>query len=331
MFDMQEHIAKVKKRCYPQWTEVSSQAIQEIIERIYHGYELFFRKEAKRPPKFKSWWKYKSITFKVAGWSLDGNEFIINKQRIKLRFHKSREIDGKIQTITLKRDNCGDWWLIFTIRKETSVSTHAPMTGKTAGLDFGLKHFLTSDEGVIIESPEFLKHSLNVLRKKSKNLSKKVKGSNNRCKASLDLARYHRKTANQRNEFHWKTAISLAREYDAIFIEDLNIKAMQRRWGRKISDLAFSDFVRILEWICKKNGKELVKINRWEATTKTCSECGFKMAEIPLKVREWDCPQCGTHHDRDVNAAKNIKRVGASTLAGENGRRALDGQRRSPR
>ncbi len=316
MYDMQAHITKMKHRCYQHWDEVSSQSIQEIVERIYHGYKRFIHKKAKRPPMFKSWRKYKSLTFKVAGWQLNGNEFIINKQQLRLRFHKSREIDGKIQTVTLKRDDCGDWWLVFIVRKEPSASVKVPMTGKTAGLDFGLKHFLTTDEGEIIESPEFLKQSLTTLRRKSRNLSKKVKGSNNRRRARLNLARFHRKVAYQRNEFHWRMAIRLAREFDVIFIEDLDIRTMQRLWGRKISDLAFSDFVRILEWACNKNGKKLVKIDRWEATTKTCSECEYKMDEIPLKVREWVCPCCGAHHDRDVNAAKNIKMVGTSTIAG---------------
>ncbi len=322
---MQAEFAKLKKHCYEEWWEISSASAQQIVERIYEGYQLFFEKHSKRTPKFKNERTYRSITFKDSGWELENNVFIINKSDLRLRFSKSRDFDkNDVQTVTLKRDNCGDWWLTFVIRKDVSGLFYTLKTGKTAGGDFGLKHFLTLDNGVIIEMAQFLKGSLNKIRKKSRNLSKKVKGSNNRAKAKKELAKLYRELTNKRTDMHWKIAINLAREYDIIFIEDLNIKEMQKRWGRKINDLGFTEFVLILDWVCKKYGKQLVKISRWEATSKTCSVCGYKMAEMPLKLREWDCPNCGTHHDRDINAAKNIKKAGANAIAGENGRRMLE-------
>jgi putative transposase len=188
------------------------------------------------------------------------------------------------------------------------------MTGKTAGFDFGLKHFLTGNDGQIIDSPQYLFHAISELRRKSRNLSKKVKGSNSRKRAKFELARFHRRISNLRSDFHWKLANRLVSEYDTICLETLNTKAMQQMWGRKIGDLAFAEFVKVLSVMCKKHNRTLVQINQWEATSKTCSHCGHKEKEMPLNVRKWTCPECGEIHDRDINAAKNILRVGTSAL-----------------
>lgn len=310
---LQSHISKMKKRCYKQWELVNSMAAQEITDRIYAGYDRFFAKDAKHPPTFKNWRKYKSVTFKSSGWTLNGNVLTINKLKLRLKFHLSRPIDGKIQTVCVKRDTVGDWWLSFTVRKESESKQVKPMTGKTAGLDFGLKHFLTGNDGQKIESPQYLFHSIDELRRKARKLSKKQKGSNSRKKAKMELARLHRKIGNLRKDFHWKLANRLVTEYDTICIETLDMKAMQQLWGRKINDLAFADFVKILSVMSAKYGKSLVKINQWEATSKTCSQCGHREGEMPLNIRKWTCPECGTRHDRDVNAAQNILRVGTST------------------
>ena len=311
---LQSHIAKMKNRCYKQWELVNSMAAQQITDRIYEGYQRFFDKDAKHPPTFKNWRKYKSVTFKSCGWTLNGNVLTINKLKLRLKFHLSRPIDGKIQTVCVKRDAVGDWWLSFSIRKESKTKQEKPMTGKTAGFDFGLKHFLTGDDGRKIESPQYLFHSLDELRKRSRKLSKKQKGSNGRKKAKIELARFHRRISNLRTDFHWKLANQLVAEYDTICLETLDTKAMHRMWGRKINDLAFADFVKILSVMAAKHGKKLIKINQWEATSKTCSVCGHREKEMPLNIRKWTCSTCGTHHDRDVNAAQNILRVGTSTL-----------------
>lgn len=144
-----------------------------------------------------------------------------------------------------------------------------------------------------------------------KTASKKA-GSNNRKRARRSLALLHRKVANRRKEFHWKLALDLARRYDNLYFEDLNLKAMQRLYGRKIGDLGFANFLNILETVCAKRGKTVGYIGRFEPSSKTCSCCGHVVKELPLSVREWSCPSCGANHDRDLNAAKNIYRVGAS-------------------
>ncbi|MCD8207156.1 MAG: transposase [Bacteroidales bacterium] len=321
--EMQAHIARMKHRCYRRWEELDSQATQQIVDRIYNGYNHFFKRVAKRPPKFKNRYKYSSITFKQSGYTLNGNVFTINKLGLRLRFHKSREIEGHIQTVTLKRDAVGDWWLFLTVRRETDSHRETESTtGKTAGFDFGMRHFLTCDDGSVIESPQYLRESMSEVRRLSRNLSRKKRGSNNYRKARKAKARLERRVADKRRDFQWKLAKDLAEKHDTICLETLNLKAMQKRWGRKISDLAFGEFVSVLAHACAKHGTRLVFVDRWEPTTKRCSSCGHVMDEMPLKIREWSCPECGARHDRDVNAAINIKTVGASTVAGGVVRRA---------
>lgn len=326
--DLQSHIAKMKHRCYGQWILVNSMTAQQITDRIYEGYKRFFERKAKRPPTFRNWRKYKSVTFKSSGWTLNGNVFTINKLKLRLKLHLSRPIEGKVQTVCLSQDATGDWWLSFTIRKEEKETPKKPMTGKTAGFDFGLKHFLTGADGRKIDSPLYLYHAVAQLRMKSRKLSRKVKGSRSRAKARLELARFHRHVSNLRKEFHWKLALQLVTDYDTICLETLNMRAMQRMWGRKVSDLGFSEFVNILAKQCTKYGKKLMQINQWEATSKICSVCGHHENEMPLNIRKRICPECGTHHERDVNAAQNILRVGTSTLGRGNGRPALVGSSR---
>lgn len=314
MYRLQSHLLKLRKSSYSQWKIIGSQSVQQICERINNGYKNFFNRTAKHLPTFKNWRKYRSVTFKQAGYTLNGNVLTVNALKLRLKFHLSRPVDGRIQTLSVKRDAVGDYWIIMSVRRNEESSTSKPMTGKIAGFDFGMKHFLTQDNGTRIESPLTLFNHLDELRRKSRNLSKKKKGSNGRNKARLSLARLHRKISNIREDFQWKTAIRIVSDYDVICMETLNMKAMQKVWGRKINDLSFTSFVSKLSWLCAKYGKKFVQIGRWEASSKICSSCGYKTEKMPLNIRKWTCPQCGREHDRDINAAKNILRVGASTL-----------------
>ena len=191
------------------------------------------------------------------------------------------------------------------------------MTGKIAGFDFGLKRYLTGHNGHDIESPLFFKRSLNVIKRANRNRSRKHKGSKNRERARLDLARKHRKIERQREDFHWKLAHQLTDAYDEIRLEDLNLQGMKVLWGRKVSDLAFADFVVKLKYIAAKKGVKLKFIDKWYPSSKTCSACGAVNETLNLRDRNWQCNSCGAIHDRDRNAAINIYRVGASTLEGE--------------
>jgi len=180
------------------------------------------------------------------------------------------------------------------------------------GIDFGMKTFLTLSDKSEIEAPLYHLKNLTQQKRLNRNLSKKKKGSNGRKRAKLQLAKLHIKTANQRRDYFHKLSNQLANSYDNIFIEDLNMKAMQMMWGRKISDLAFSEFINILEY--KTN---VIKIDRFYPSSKTCSNCGTIKKELDLKIRIYKCDTCGFEIDRDLNASINIKRVGASTLAGK--------------
>ena len=268
IYKLQKHLTKLKKiGKFSYFKEVGSQAIQDITQRIDRAYKLFFRnlkhKIRTAPPSFKKIRKYKSFTLKQAGWKLlKDNAIEINKQKYK--YFKSRDIEGIVQTITIKRDTLGDIYLYFVC--ETNENKVLARTGKSVGYDFGLKQFLTASDNEDIKAPLFFKQNA----------------------------------------------------YALICIEDLNIKGMQKRWGRKISDYGFSEFIKILEYKAREIGSIVQKIDRYYPSSQICHVCGTKNPETKnLAVREWICAKCKTSHDRDRNAAINIWKVGASTFFGE--------------
>jgi putative transposase len=163
------------------------------------------------------------------------------------------------------------------------------------------------DNGVKISSPLWYRNALPKLRRLQQQLSRCKQGSKHRRAAKTRLSKLHDKIANQRRDWFYKLAHQLCANYTTICIEDLNMKAMQKLWGRKVSDLAFAEFVQILEGVASKTGGRVVKIDRWLPSSKTCHACGYIYKDLNLKEREWICACCGTHHDRDINAAINIK------------------------
>lgn len=311
---LKKHLTKLKK--LPKFSyllEYGSQAVQDVVERINRAFELFFgnikRKVRCSPPKLKKVRRYKSFTLKQAGWKLDENNRTITINGQSYKYFQSRRISGKIKTVTIKRDSLGDIYVYFvTDAKEIEVETR---TGQRVGFDFGLKKFLTTSDGKDITSPLFFANNSKLIAQAARELSRKRKDSNNRQRARLNLARLHKKAANQRHDFHFKLARRLCLDYDTICIEDLNVKAMQRLLGKKISDLAFSDFVRILKYEASKFGTLIVEVGRYFASSQLCHCCGEKNPQVKdLKIREWKCPKCGKKHDRDRNAAINILREG---------------------
>lgn len=314
MYQLQKHLTKLKKISkFAYLKEIGSQAVQDITQRIDRAYKLFFRnlkhKIRTAPPSFKKVRKYKSFTLKQAGWKLNeaDNSIVIGKQRY--RYVKSREINGKVKILTVKRDALGDIYLYFVC--ETSDPEVLARTGKSVGFDFGLKMFLNASDDNDIASPLFFRQNANAIKSASRNLSRKVKGSNNRKRAKLALARLHKRVANQRDNFHWQAAHRLVAEYALICLEDLNLKAMQKRFGRKISDLGFADFVNKLKYMAYRTGASVVEIDRFYPSSQLCSDCGYQNSETKnLKIREWTCPKCGSTHNRDRNASINIEREG---------------------
>ena len=320
-YKLQSHITKLKKlKRYSHWSELNSQAIQDITDRIDRAYQLFFsnlkRKVRCAPPSFKKRRKYKSFTLKQTGYKLlDGNKIKIGKKECK--FFKSRDITGKVKAVTVKRNILGDIYICIVCEQESTLAYSKLRTGKSVGFDFGLKKFLTASDGNDVESPLFFKQHQNSIKKLNRSLSRKKPGSKKRQKAKHKLAKEHIKITNQRKDYHFKLAIMLCVAYDIICLEDLNIKGMQRMWGKKVSDLSHSKFVDILNQQAVKYGTKIIEIPRFYPSSKTCHICGHVLNELALKVRSWVCPSCNVLHDRDYNAAVNILRVGTSTLVGD--------------
>ena len=317
-FQLQKHLTKLKKReKYAFWKQVPSQSIQNITERIDEAYKKFFdyakgkSKSRVSPPNFKKVKKYKSYSLKgKVGYKINGNVISLNGYNYK--FWLSRKIIGKIKTVTVKRDYIGDFYICISLEQEAKSRV---ATGKIAGIDFGLKTFLSLSDKTEIEAPLHHLKNLKQIKKLNRSLSKKKKGSNHRKQAKKKLAKLHIQIANQRKDYFHKLSNDLVSKYDTIFIEDLNMKAMQIMWGRKVSDLGFSEFVNILSYKMK-----VEKIDRFYPSSKTCSSCGTINYEIndsleQLKNREFECKSCGLVLDKDYNASLNIERVGASTLS----------------
>lgn len=310
---LQAHIAKKRGR-QEFWQLVGSQAVQDICQRIEKAYQLFFKhnKKGVRPPGFKKVRKYKSFTLKQAGYKFLGGNRVKIGQKV-YQYWNSREIEGKIKTLTIKRTPLGELFMVVVVDSIDQPEIKLT-TGKIAGFDFGLKAFLTCSDGSTIESPQFFKQSLNIIKKASKHHSKKLKGSSNRERARKNLVRAHEDIANRRSDWFWKLAHDLTDRFDVLCFETLNLNGMKRLWGRKISDLALRDFLDILEWQALKKAKQVVYIDQWYPSSKTCSCCGHVLETLDLSVREWRCPSCQSVNGRDDNASKNIQTVGASMV-----------------
>lgn len=333
-YRLMSHIAKMRRtERFSYWQLVGSQAVQDVVERLDKANRRFFAYRRGElgiktgPPRFKKVKKYKSFTLKQAGWKLLGGNRIRLQGR-NYKFALSRPVGGDIKTVTVKRDSAGRLFVCFSVIEEVNPASEVS-TGKIGGFDFGLKTFLTDDEGGAYLSPEFLKASLSDIARLNRQLARKQKSAGNWKKAKRQLALANDRIANQRRDAHFKLAHWLCDDYDVLGFEDLNLGGMKKLWGRKVSDLGFSQFVLILQHVARMRGKQVVKIGRWEATSQTCSCCGHRQS-IALRERVFACTECGLAIGRDHNAARNIRReaialsgVGASTPS-------LEGVRRPP-
>jgi putative transposase len=314
LYVMQKHIAKLRMRRsqYAYWKVLGSQAVQEILERLDEAYIRFFKKQGGLP-RFKKVKKFKSFVLKQAGWDvLDEQKdkkyrkIRIGKKMYKFVYH--RPLNGEIKTVTIKRDTAGRLWVCFSVIEKIEIPEQIS-TGKIGGFDFGLADFLTTDDSATIESPQYYKHDLPRLRTIQSRVSRKVKQSNNHKAGMWHINRCHIRIADKRLSFHFQLAHDLCDQYDVMVFEDLNLDAMKRLWGRKISDLGFAEFVKILDWVAFKRGKRIIKISRWERTTGKCSDCGHTQ-KLELSDRIFKCEHCGNTLGRDHNAAINILEAG---------------------
>jgi putative transposase len=311
---MKVHIAnlRMKTQRYAFWKELGSQAVQDVLERLDIAYLRFFKKLAKRPPKFKKFRKRFSFTLKQAGYKvLGGNRIQIGRHTF--RYVKHRPMGGVVKTLTVKRDAADRLWLLFSVVEQVEAPEEAT-TCHVAGFDFGLKTFLTDHMGNKYTSGLHHLSALRRMRAIQSRKDKKPHGSNNRKKAAKMLSRLHIRVADKRRDAHYKLAHALCDNSDVLCFEDLNIDAMKRLWGRKVSDLAFYQFMQILKHVASKRGKVVVQIGRFERTTSKCSACGHHQ-KMELRDRTFVCKNCGVVLDRDHNAAINICYAGASAYA----------------
>lgn len=305
--EMQKHFAKRISR-----NLLHSQTTQEILERLDTAYLRFFKKIAKRPPKFRRAKDFTSFVFKQGGFVLNGNVVTVNRIKKRFKFSYSRPYEGKVNRVVFKRSPLGEYYLII-VTDAISKSYRKTRNGASVGIDFGLKTYMTMSDGTKVENPQYLKSDLDKVRRKSRSLSKTKKGSNNCERRRKDICREYERVTNRRNDFQWKLAHDLCRRYDHIFLEDLSLTGMTRMWGRKMSDLAHAEFVKKMEHVASKYGVTVHKIDRFYPSSKTC-RCGHVNNALSLKNREWVCPECGKVNDRDLNAAENILRKGISEL-----------------
>ncbi len=295
--------------------EVASTPLQQSLKDLDEAYQNFFnsctgkRKGTKvKPPKFKSRKSQQSARF-VGGNYKIGQDKIYLPKIGKIKIIWSRPLASQPSSVTIIKDSTGRPSIasfVVEINPEP-----LPKTNNSIGIDLGISTFATLSNGEKILAPKPLKHNLKKLAKFQRKLAKTEPGSKRRQRRRLKIARLHAKIKDIRTDFLHKLSTDLVRKYDTIVIEDLNVSGMikNRKLAQAISDLGWRQFRTLTEAKCEKYGREFRIIDRWEATSQKCSYCGFKGGKKELNVRKWTCINCGTHHDRDVNAAINILEV----------------------
>ena len=309
-FDLNNRLPALKEE-YPWLKEVNAQSLQSANKNLDNAFTRFFR-EKKGFPRFKS--KKNPIqSFQVPqSYSIDFEQRWIKLPKIsKIRTIFHRVFTGKMKYATVSVTSTGKWFVSILVDDGKIEPEPAPFSlDTTLGIDVGLKDFVTLSTGEKIENPRYLKNSLQRLKVLQRRVSRKGKGAKNREKAIQRLARCHEKIANQRNDFLHKISNRFVSENQAIAVESLNVGGMMQNHhlAQGIGDVSWSTFFTMLEYKCREYGKTLLKIGRFDPSSKICSKCGYLKRDLVLSDREWICPDCGTHHDRDINAAINIKK-----------------------
>jgi putative transposase len=309
-------------------TEVSAVPLQQSVRNLNMAYQSFFnsingKRKGKKinPPRFKSRKSKQSATFTNAGFSIKGEKVYLAKIGY-LDVVWSRPLPSELSSVTVIKDAAGRYFLSFVVEINPEKLSD---NGKSVGIDLGITDFATLDNGEKIKAPKPLKKRLKKLRKAQRSLSRKQKGSKRREKAQVKVAKIHAKIKDTRTDFLHKLSTRLIRENQTIVLEDLNTSGMLKncKLSRAISDLGWRSFRAMLEAKSKMYGRDFRVISRWEPTSQRCSSCGQIGEKKELSVREWTCLFCGDIHDRDVNAAKNIKVAGglSETENGHGGRR----------
>jgi putative transposase len=298
--------------------QVSSVPLQQAIRHQQAAFGNFFAGRA-RYPRYKSREGRQSAEYTRSGFRYRDGKLFLAKMDMPLKFVWSwpgvdvASIDPT--TVTVSRDPCGRWYVSFAV--EVPDPVQLPTTEAVVGVDLGIKHFAVTSDEYKIRNPRKLVQRERNLARYQRRMARCQKGSANRGKAKMKVARAHRKVRASRQDFLHRTSARLVRDHDVIVIEDLAVKNMVRKrsLAKVISDCGWGTFRAMLEYKAAKAGRHLIVIDRWYPSSETCSACGHLLAELSLKTRTWQCPSCGTRHDRDVNAAKNILAAGLAVTA----------------
>ena len=307
-------LTKLKKEEDTKWLkEVNSQTLQFALRSLDTAFLNFFRGNAQFP-KFKSRKHKNTFTIPQFGKLEDGKIIIPKfKDGIKVKLH--REVNGKIGKMSITKTPTGKYYVsIFTEQEVEEL----PKTNKQVGIDLGLKDFVITSDNKKFKNNRYTKKYARELKKAQQHLSRKQKGSHGFEKQKLKVAKIHEKIANSRLDTLHKVSKELVETYDLISVEDLNVKGMikNHKLSKHISDASWGNFVTLLQYKCDWYGKELVKVNRFYPSSKTCGNCGWINQELKLSDREWTCKSCGVVHDRDVNASRNILKEGLKIISG---------------
>jgi putative transposase len=303
-------------------SEVSSVPLQQALRHQHRAFQAFFARRA-RHPRFKSRRSRQSAHYTRSAFTMRGGELRLAKMAAPVRFVWSwSDVDITTldpATVIVSREPDGRWYVIFTI--DTDAPEPLQETGRLVGVDLGVTDFAVTSGGERTPNPRHLERKARSLARYQRRLTRCQKGSANRTKAAAKVARAHRKVRNARRDFLHRASTSLVNKADLIVIEDLAVNNMirNRHLARAISGCGWGEFRRQLEYKCERYGRHLVVIDRWYPSSKTCSACGHRLADLSLSTRHWRCPSCGTRHDRDINAAKNILAAGLAVARGSPG------------
>lgn len=295
-------------------TEVSSVPLQQTLRHQQVAFNNFFNKTT-RYPRFKNRNGRQSAEYTRNGFRWKNNQLFLAKMSEPLDLRLSRQVpEGQPTTITVSRDAVGRWYVSMLFDPDIEPLAG---TGAAVGIDLGLKSFAVTSDGDSIDHPNLFRKKEKRLARYQRILARKKKGSANQVKAKKKVAKQHVRTADARRDFLHKTSTEIVRTYDVIVVEDLAVKNMIRNHSlaKSISDSGWGEFRQFLAYKAEWYGKRLVVIDRFTPTSKVCSECGHLLAHLSLGTRQWSCPSCGTLHDRDINAAKNILAAGLAVEA----------------
>lgn len=318
-FDCIKMLPELKKQEGTAWlAEVDSNALQQAIRDLDRAYKNFFVRKQVGFPGFKkkkiARKTYRTYRARV----IDDNHVFIPKLGV-VKARISRPIQGRIVSATIKQVPSGKYFIIFTC---TDIP-EAPKSkaGKAIGVDLGIKSLVTTSDGEKIEGVADTRKLERKLAREQRKLSRKKKGSNNRAKQKIKVARVHEKIASKRKDHLHKVTAKLISENQVICAETLNVDGMMKNHhlAKSIAMQGFATILGFLEYKARGKGKIFVQVDRWFASSKTCNSCGVKADAMPLNIRSWRCKSCGAVHDRDINAAKNILAQGIKVLEGTEG------------